>query len=46
MDGRREKKWVGNTEMKKKRKRTCHVAKHFKGADFCFRSGTKRVQIS
>lgn len=26
MDVRRERKWVGNVEMKKKRTRTCHVA--------------------
>lgn len=26
MDVRRERKWVGKIEMKKKRKRTCHVA--------------------
>ena len=46
MDERREKKWVGNIEMKKEKKENLSCRKHFKGAEFSFRSGIKRVQIA
>lgn len=36
---------MGNIEMKKEKKGNLSCRKHFKGADFSFRSGMMRVQI-